>query len=503
LVYQLAMRAMDAAKSAGAIYADVRLTRTMQQAAGGSLGLHFIDHEVLGVGVRALVNGAWGFAATSYWTDDEVVRVAQAAVAQAKVNAIGVTQSIEFAAIPVATGSWITPVEEDPFVIPYETKLNIIEGITEAARHRLPPRALNGGVPAIRHLLGINCYRQERALATMEGIYVTQTVYRTGGSFELEVSGSRGDIVSSAAATGLETTGRGWELFANAHLIEQIPRMLEEAERDALLPVKPVEVGQYDVVCDGVSAASVLDATFGHATELDRALGYEANAGGTSYLGPNPMDWLGTAVASPLVTITANRSLTSGIATVKWDDEGTSPQDFPIITAGQLVDYQTTREQMSYLRTWYDKRQQPVASHGCAASEDAQTVSLSMIPNLALTPHASGSTVDEMIASMGKGIAMLGSIASTDFQAKNGTLSQGKAYAVAGGKKVARLSHSALLFSSTDFWKNVTAIGGPASVVQTAHYETKGEPSQTTAHTVSGAALALTKQAMIDATRKA
>jgi TldD protein len=258
-----------------------------------------------------------------------------------------------------------------------------------------------------------------------------------------------------------------------------------------------------DVVCDGSSIASLVDATFGYDTELDRALGYEANAGGTSYLGPDPMTYLGTNIASPLINVTSNRSLAHGLATVQWDDEGVTPTDFPLVTEGQLVDYQTTRDQAPHLRPWYAKRQQPVASYGCAAWEDAQTVSLSMIPNLVLTPSASGPTVDEMITTMGKGIAMLGSVASTDFQAKNGTLSQGRAYEVAGGKKVARLSHAAVLFSATDFWKNVTAIGGPASVAQTPHNETKGQPDQSTAHTVSGVALALTKQALIDDTRKA
>jgi TldD protein len=279
--------------------------------------------------------------------------------------------------------------------------------------------------------------------------------------------------------------------------------MLEEAERDALLPAKPVEVGQYDVVCDGGSVASLVDATFGHATELDRALGYEANAGGTSYLGPDPMTYLGTTVASPLVTVTANRSMDGGLATVQWDDDGVTPRDFPLITAGQLVDYQTTREQALHLRDWYASRHQPVASHGCAASADAQTVPLSMIPNLTLKPNTSGHTLDEMMTGMGKGIAIMDGIATTDFQAKNGTLAKGRVYEVKDGKKVARVANAAVLFSSTELWKNVTAIGGPASMIQRGQGESKGEPGQATLHTVSGVALALKQQAVVDITRKA
>jgi TldD protein len=126
-----------------------------------------------------------------------------------------------------------------------------------------------------------------------------------------------------------------------------------------------------------------------------------------------------------------------------------------------------------------------------------------MIPNLALTPQPSGPTVEAMLAGMEKGIAMLGSHASTDFQGKNGTLVKGKAYEVKSGKKVARLLNAGVLFSATELWKNVTAIGGPASVVPCAQGEDKGEPMQSTMHSVSGVALTLTKQALIDVTRKA
>jgi TldD protein len=503
IVHQLAMRAIDVAKSAGATYADVRITRTLGQSAGGSLGLHFREEETVGLGVRALVNGAWGFAATSYWMDDEAVRIAQAAVAQAKVNAVGVTQPIELAPATAVTGHWVMPVREDPFVIPYETKLNVIEGTTEAARWQLPTRSRAGGSVSILYPLAIACYRQERALATTDGTYVTQTVYRTGGGLSLTISDARGHPVGGASAAGLDMAGRGWEIFADAHIVDQIPKMLDEAEANAALPVKPVDIGQYDVICDGSTVASLVNETFGRATELDRALGYEANASGTSYLGPDPTDWLGTQVASPLVNITANRSLVGGIATIKWDDEGIPPADFSLVTGGQLLDYQTTRDQAPHLRAWYTSHQQSVRSHGCVASEDARTFPLSMIPNLAVAPHASGSTIDELIAGHTKGIVMVGSFASTDFQAKNGMLARGQVYQIKAGKKIARLSNAGVLFSAIELWKNVTAVGSPTSVVHVAQGETKGEPNQTTMHTVSGVAVALKQQAVIDVTRKA
>jgi TldD protein len=369
------MRAMDVAHSAGATYADVRLTRTIDQAAGGMLGLHFKDTETFGLCVRALVKGAWGFAATSSWTDEEVVRIATAAAAQATTNTIGVIQPIELASAPAVTGSWMTPIREDPFLIPWEVKLNIIEGTTQSARQQLPETLKSGGKASIPMELSMACHRQERVLATTDGTFTMQSIYRTGGGFAVSVEGKRGRR-GNATATGLETSGRGFEIFAEAKLLDQLARMVDEADADAAIPVRPVEVGQDDVVCDAATVASLLDQTFGRATELDRALGYEANAGGTSYLGPDPMTWLGQSVASPLMTITADRTHPTGVATVQWDDDGVKPEAFPLLQEGHVVDYQTTREHAPRLSPWYATRHQTVRSHGCAASEDARSVTL-------------------------------------------------------------------------------------------------------------------------------
>jgi TldD protein len=501
LVQRFAMRAIDAARGAGATYADVRLTRTLQQEAGGLLGLHFIDHESVSIGVRALVNGVWGFASTSYWTDDEVIRVAHAAVAQAKTNATAVIQPVELAPVSVATGSWVMPVREDPFLVPWETKLNVIQATTDTAQQQLPQQSHFGG-PLSISLLHIVAYRQERALATTDGTYVTQTVYRTGGDLSLTVFDAHQHPVGGAGAESLQMMGWGWELFANAKLIDQVPRMLDEAEFDAQLPAKPVEVGQYDIVCDAATMTSVLDATFGQATEVDRALGDEANAEGTSYLGPDPMQWLGQVVASPVVNVTANRSLDGGVATVKWDDEGVVPHTFPLITAGHLVDYQTTRGSANVLASWYQQKHQPIQSHGCANAEDGQAVTLSMIPNLLLAPSATGPTWKEFVVGLKKGLAIRGGSAWTDFQAKNGMVS-GLTYEVKDGKVVSKLRHAGILFSAIELWKSVTALGGPVSVAHRAYREVKGQPSQRIWHTVSAVPAALKNQAVVDVTRKA
>jgi TldD protein len=330
-----------------------------------------------------------------------------------------------------------------------------------------------------------------------------QSIYQTGGGLGLTVQIGRTQI-GNASATGLETSGRGFEIFADAKLLDQLPRMIDEADADAVVPVRPLEVGQYDVVCDAATVANLLDETFGRATELDRALGYEANAGGTSYLGPDPMTWLGQPVASPLMTITADRTHPTGVATVKWDDDGVAAEEFPLVQGGQLVDYQTTREHAPHLSAWYGTRHQVVRSHGCAASQDAQSVTLSMIPNLTIAPNASGPAFLDMVAGLPKGVAIAGAYANADFQAKNGMLWRGTFYDVKNGKRVAKLTNNAgVLFSTLELWKHVTALGGPASAASMAMSEYKGEPGQTTTHTINSVAVAFKQQAVVDLRRKA
>ena len=512
-VQALAMQALDAAKSAGATYADVRLTRTLRLEMGvsaegpgvsnGPSGTgdftNTSDTEQLGLGVRALMNGYWGFVATPYWTAEQAAWIGRAATAQAKENAHGPARSIDWSRVPVVTGSWHTPIQMDPFRLSLEERADMLWSLAGTARRMIPDSTRSGfhirvGTPSCV------CARQEQALATSEGSYVTQTCYRSQGRFSLETgNGSR------IYATGLEETGRGWELFAEGAILDQIPSIVETLERSGL-PMRPVEVGRKPVVCDAATMAQLVDVTWGRATEVDRALGYEANASGTSYLGPDPLAFLGTPVANELITVTANRSFPTGLATVQWDAEGVVPEDFTLVQAGMLVNYQTTREQAGWLAPYYQHANTPVRSHGCAAAEDALGFTMQRTPNLALTPAATDRSLDDLVAGMADGIVIERGHVETDFQCKNGTITgtnEGGIYQVKGGKRVAALSNAGILFSATELWKSITGVGGAASVQHVPCSEDKGEPRQQTRHTVSAPSAVFKDLAIIDITRKA
>lgn len=503
----LAQRAVDAAKSAGATYADARLTRVVQH-------LYYVNQhpdgdfagesEILGIGVRALVNGYWGFAASPVWESDEAVRLAREAVAQAQINAKGSKRVVEMGSAAPITGTWSTPVAIDPFAVTIEEKQNFIEYWVTCAR-RLGLHF--DEVPSYVHFA-----RQERVVATTDGSYFTQTQFESGGRLVTREAGTN-DV--SVDIEGIDVCGKGWELFLDAHIPEQLAAMRATIHDIRALPKKPITVGRYTIVCDGATMARVTEQTIGLATQLDRALGYEANSTGTSYL-DDPLGMVGQfqAAAAP-VTITANRSVPTQLATVKWDDEGVEPTQCTLVKDGVLTDFQTTREQASWLAPYYTKHGRPIRSHGYAAGEDALLITMQHMPNLAFEPNPSKVELDDLIAGVANGVLVTKGTVNTDQQARNGIL-VGEMRKITNGRLGPSAQGGAIQFNTLDFWRRVNAVGGASTrmTVSTTQYDLfhlnillygggKGAPPQLTSHSVSGAAAVIPNQPIIDLGRKA
>lgn len=516
LVKSLAMRALDSAKSAGATYADVRVTLrkswTVYQSTGSGAGFSgsvsagaFSNRiDALAIGVHALAGGSRGYASTSIWTPDEAARIGTESVRQAKTLAQAGMPPVELApAPPVDNGKWLTPIGRDPFTVQREEILDTITSTAFFDLRRWTPPSLQ-----------VRMERLEGAFASSEGSWLTQTTWRTGADIIYNVrprydkhqyAGPR----EGGIAVAFPLAGRGWEYLAKAGWYETIRRLNAEQEEYLALPLKPVEVGRYDVVIDHTSAGRILSSTIGAAAELDRALGYEANATGTSYLN-DPDTMLGhEPVAAPLINVSANRSLDGGLATVKWDDEGVAPEEFTLVKDGVLADYQTTREAATWLKAGYGRLNRPMRSHGCAGGESALQVTQLVRPNLRLAPATGAVDTAELIARMGNGIVAEGLMADVDFNALNGLARQNpefpdaRFFEVKRGKKVARLAPrgTAILFRSPELWKSVVALGGAKSVKPVAVKVSKGEPRQETWHTVESPPLLLRQMAVIDPTR--
>lgn len=502
---QLAQHAVDAAKRAGAQYADARLTRTVIH----PVGFVSIDQwtETIGIDVRALVNGYWGFTAAPSGDAAAVERLARDAVAQARSYARGLPRTVDLGTIPPAVGRWTMPIKIDPFTVPFEEKCALLQSwIDDATRVHLLFDTMGSHLHFIR---------QERVVATTEGACFTQTLYESGGRAGVLVPNE-----SALLFDGFMPAAKGWEMALEADVPAQLLTVTERAaaRRAALANPKPAQLGRYTLVCDGVTMAAVLDRTLGIATQLDRAMGYEANASGTTLLS-DPLSMLGTfQVASPLVTVMANRSAPTQLATVKWDDEGVEPDTFPLVKDGILVDYQTTRESAAWLTPWYQKQGKRTRSHGCAAAENALYFPLQQPPNLALVPATANVSLQDLVANVTNGILLTQGDVSADYQCRTGLL-RGMMHQITNGRVGRPLEGGTIRFNTIDFWKKLTTVGGvatqeakavsfyppyPAAVVRMASmYPVKGEPPQQRSYTVQAAAATITEQPVINLSRKA
>jgi TldD protein len=508
-VRALAMRALDAAKSAGASYVDVRLTRRLDQEYSGEGvrgALPFDgESEAYAVGVRAMVNGVWGFAASPYWDAADVVQLGRDAARQATTNAQATAHanaagapagSETWTRIPGAVGAWATPITSDPFVVTVEEKGDLLAtwgALADQYRKCTCKFSASFG-------------REERAVATTEGAYFTQTLYQSGGTFTLHRQTTSGkQRFGQAFAHGLVQTAAGWELFAEADIPGQMPQLYELADpRRAHTAEKPGDVGRYDVVCDAATMAALVDATIGTAAQVDVARGDEANAGGVSYLGPDLLALLGSfQTAAPFVTVTANRSMRRGLATVKWDDEGVVPEDFTLVKNGVLVDYQTNREQAEVLASWYQQQGTDVRSHGCAAAGSALDVTMTHSANLVLEPGTQADvTFDTLVRETKKGLALTAGGVRTDFQSRTGIM-RGQLQEIVNGQLGAIVGGLVSSFNTIQLWNNVVAVGGAGSAVTVPSRDTKGEPAQSTWHSVRAVPAKIRNADFIDPWRKA
>lgn len=503
-MFEIAAKAVEACISAGATYADARLFRQTSQA------LEFKDDKVLSsligdredisFGVRVLFNGAWGFAASPFPDMEEAVILASGAVEQAKANSIAKPEAIEWTKASAFTGSWTSP-GVDPFSIPLEERIEFFNSWRNEVVEYRDGRNLAGLADA-----KIGFGRTETFLVTSEGTRVSQVRYKSGGALPLGAKYREIEPVTgphTVRAKGISTCLGGWEVFTKAKLSDQIPELVELASSRSQIGVSPVDIGKYTIVFDGSSAGSIIDSTFARSTHLDIALGYEANFLGTSYLGPNVTEFLGTKVAHPSINIRADRSRENGLATVAWDDEGIKPESFDLVKDGLLVDYQTSRENVSHLKEWYAKTGRAVKSQGLAAAESGLRIQQQTTPNLELLANPESRSFDEMVSEIKRGYAFIDAGCSTSFNMREGTCTSDEVREIRDGKLGNFVQFAGVLFSTPELWAQVEAVGDKTTYESVAVEEYKGQPGQKFLFDVTAPALTIKELSVIDIMRKA
>jgi TldD protein len=462
---ELANAALDAARRAGASYADVRIGRYRRQFVGTRerqvSGVS--DSESYGLGVRTLVDGSWGFAATSSMTRDSVQRAATDAAAMSRAARIVRRHRIELAPVKPLTGTWMTPIQRDPLDVPLEEKVALLLAANEAAMK----------VPTVRFASStLSLLREVKTLVTSEGTNVTQTMVRVGPTFQATAIGDAGGFQSYAPE--LAPRGSGWEYVLSLDMPGNAERWASLAAEK--VKARSVEAGQYDLILDPTNLWLTIHESIGHSTELDRAIGEEANYAGTSFVAP-PEKVLGQLRFGPeFMNIRADRTQDGSLSRVAWDDEGVPADDWLVVERGVFKDYQTTREQVARIQ----KLTGVSRSHGCSFAESWNRVQFQRMPNISLNPGERDLTLDDIVAATERGIVIKDSGSwSIDHQRFNFQFSGQAFYEVRGGKIVGMLRDVAYQSSTPVFWNAMDMIGGRSSYwLGGAFNDGKGEPSQ-------------------------
>ncbi|MDB4880560.1 MAG: hypothetical protein JWL60_2006 [Gemmatimonadetes bacterium] len=473
-IRELLLEALDAARRAGAEFADARIgrSRTSTITTREARVANIADSDTIGIGVRVLVAGTWGFGASRLLTRDGVAAAAREAVGIAKANRLPDADRVRLAPAPVVRdGRWQTPHTVDPFSVPVEERADLLL--------RANAEALKA--PNVRFVTSSLLFvKEEKSYANTDGTLTQQTAIRSWMPFTATaVSTDRTDFQSRGEV--IAPMGRGYEYILECRPVENARLWGEQAAEK--LRARPVPVGRYDLVLHPSHLFLTIHESVAHPTELDRALGHEANYAGTSFMAP-PRDVLGSLkVGSPLMQITGDRDQPGGLATVGWDDEGVKPDRFDIIRDGILVDYQTTREQAPMLEWWYARRGRPVRSHGCSYAQRSSDVQFQRMPNVSLQPGAKDLSWQDLVAATDRGIAMMGRGSySIDQQRYNGQFGSQLAYEIRGGRIVGMFKDAAYQMRTPDFWASLDLVGGRRSWEMGGTFnDGKGQPGQSNA----------------------
>src|SRR6478752_704475 len=391
----LADAALSRARELGAEYAALRVVSTR----GQFLALQDLDLETsitsddVGLAVRVVHDGCWGFAAGIVLSPEEAARLAERAVEVARASRPVSTERVVLADEPAYPDrQWSSPYETDPFDVPDAEKVATLLDLTER---------LKAGDGVAHTRTSFQAVRENVFYADLEGE------------------------------------------------IAEIPELLA-----AKIKAASVRAGDYDLVIDGSNLFLTIHESIGHATELDRVLGYEAAYAGTSFA---TFDKLGTfRYGSPVMNVTGDRDTDWGLASVGWDDEGVAGQHWDIVKDGILVGYQTDRA-MAALKDLG-------RSNGAAYADSARHVPLQRMVNVSLQPDPEGGTLDDLVGQVENGIYVVGDKSwSIDMQRYNFQFTGQRFFAIENGRLSGQLRDVAYQATTTDFWRSMEAVGGPST----------------------------------------
>jgi TldD protein len=461
---RLADAALSRARELRADHAEFRVERIRD------LRLRVRDHELegardgedTGLAVRVVHDGTWGFAAGVDLTPDSAAAIAERAIEVAKVSRAINTERVELADEPVyRDAAWVSSYHVNPFEVSDSDRIALLRNWSGQLLAAKGVDHVDAALMAVQ---------ENKYYADLAGTVTAQQRVRIAP----EVTAISVDPASGAFETMRSLappTGRGWEYVTGTgwdwdRELAEIPDLL--AER---VSAPSATAGVYNVVIDPSNLWLTIHESIGHATELDRALGYEAAYAGTSFA---TFDQLGRLrYGSGVMNVTGDRTSEHGLATVGYDDEGVAAQSWDLIRDGVLVGYQLDRR----MARWKELGR----SNGCAFADSPEHVPVQRMANVSLQPASGGPSTEELISQAGDGIYVVGDKSwSIDMQRYNFQFTGQRFYRIRGGRLAGQLRDAAYQGTTTEFWGSMEAVGGESTYVLGGSFNCgKAQPPQT------------------------
>jgi TldD protein len=448
---RMAEAALLRAQDFGVSHADFRFERIRSQHVrvrdgrlqGASEGEH------VGFAVRVLLDGAWGFASGVVLGTQSAVSVAETAVRTAQVAGAMTSRPVELALEPTYDDvTWVSDYETDPLTVPLEEKVDLLAGWSARLQQ----------ASTVDHSTGrVSQVVENKFYTDLAGTTTTQQRVRLEPELEVHGADERSGVFDSMR-TIAPPVGRGWEYLRDGYdwdtELNALPELLAEK-----LAAPSVDPGRYDLVIHPSNLWLTIHESIGHATELDRALGYEANYAGTSFATP---DQIGTLrYGSPVMQVTGDRTIEHGLATIGYDDEGVATQQWDIVRDGILVGFQLDRP-MAALMPELSADPGAGRSNGCAYADSPGHIPIQRMANVSLQPAPDGPSTEELIGRVERGLYVVGAKSwSIDMQRFNFQFTGQRFFRIVDGELAGQVRDVAYQATTTDFWGSMEAVGGP------------------------------------------
>ena len=322
-------------------------------------------NEDQGFGIRVIKNGAWGFAASSILSPEEMKRVSDTACEIAEASALTKKEDVRLTSTEICQDKYQSQYQKDPFKVSIDTKIGLLLDACTIMQKNPKIKVAEGSM---------NFFKTNKIFASTEGAFIEQSILESGaGIIATAVEGSEAQRRSYPNSFRGDYASRGYEFVESLKLLEHAERVREEAVE--LLSSPPLPEMETTIIISGNQMALQVHESCGHPTELDRVLGTEISLAGGSFMTLDKLNKL--KYGSDKVSIVADATIPGGLGSFGYDDEGVKAQRVYLVKEGLFVGYQTSRETAMVLNQ---------KSNGTMRAEGWNRIPLIRMTNINLEP---------------------------------------------------------------------------------------------------------------------